>query len=337
MLEIGSEFWQADNSTKSNQFFPSQTKWFLSGQNALNYIIDDIKSKHDVSSVALPSWCCDSMIIPFVINDFNISFYDVELKNNCLVQKIDKECDVILAMDYFGYESNYNMLSYDGVVIRDLTHSVFTKKYNDATYYFGSLRKWTGVYTGGYAWSNEEWTKEILVKDVDRRYVSLRCQAMKQKRDYIEGLTNSKGYLEKYEEAEKVLDSCNLKGVYNAAIEDTLVIQTLDVDKIKRKRRENANELLKSISNIALFSELSGNDCPLFVPIIVEKRNELKKMLISNGVYCPVHWPISKYHVLTAETRTIYEKELSIICDQRYSVRDMKKICRLIKIFGENG
>ena len=90
-------------------------------------------------------------------------------------------------------------------------------------------------------------------------------------------------------------------------------------------------KVASTISDIALFPEISENDCPLFVPIIIEQRDELKKMLISKGVYCPVHWPISKYHVLTEGTRKIYEKELSIICDQRYSIEDMKKICCLIK------
>lgn len=54
-------------------------------------------------------------------------------------------------------------------------------------------------------------------------------------------------------------------------------------------------------------------------------------MLIGKGVYCPVHWPISKHHILTNRTREIYEKELSIVCDQRYSAEDMKKIRCLIK------
>lgn len=156
---------------------------------------------------------------------------------------------------------------------------------------------------------------------------------MKQKRDYIEGLTKSKGYLEIYEEAEDVLDECNLKGVYNAERADILAAQTLDIDKIKKKRRENAKELLKSISDIALFPEISDNDCPLFVPIIIECRDEL--MLIGKGVYCPVHWPISKHHILTNRTREIYEKELSIVCDQRYSTEDMKKISCLIKEYME--
>lgn len=66
---------------------------------------------------------------------------------------------------------------------------------------------------------------------------------MKQKRDYIEGLTKSKGYLEIYEEAEDVLDECNLKGVYNAEMADILAAQTLDIDKIKKregKTRKNS-------------------------------------------------------------------------------------------------
>lgn len=331
MLEIGSEFWQVDSSNGYNHFFPSDTKWFLSGQNALNFIIDDIKSKYDVSSIALPSWCCDSMIIPFIIKGFDISFYDVELKNGRLIQKIEKECDVILAMDYFGYESSYNLASYDGVVIRDLTHSIFVKKYKDATYYFGSLRKWTGIYTGGYAWSNEAWTSAIQVKEVDRKYVSLRSQAMRQKRDYIEGRTKSKDYLKIYEKAEEVLDECNLKGVFNADKEDILAAQTLNIDEIKKRRRENAKELLKTLSDMALFPSLADNDCPLFVPILSECRDELQKMLVSKGVYCPVHWPITKHHILTNRTREIYEKELSVVCDQRYSIEDMNKISYLIK------
>lgn len=334
--EIGSEFWKADTSEKENGLFSHAAQWFLSGQNALNFIIEDITAKHDVTSVALPSWCCDSMIIPFSIEGFDIEFYDVTLKNGRLIQTVDKECDVILAMDYFGYESSCDFSSYNGIVIRDLTHSVFTKKYTDASYYFGSLRKWSGIYTGGFAWSCEPWAKELPVEPVNERYARLRRQAMEQKRDYIEGKTKSKAYLEVYAEAEDVLDECNLSGVYRAENADIFAAQHLDVKKIRKKRRENAAELLKTISGIALFPKLSGNDCPLFVPIITEQRESLKKFLIGNNVYCPAHWPISKHHVLTDATREPYEKELSIICDQRYSCEDMRRISCLVNEYLEN-
>lgn len=331
MLEIGSEFWQIENSDDKNNWFPNDAKWFLSGQNALNYIINDIKNNVSVSSVALPSWCCDSMIIPFLINNFDISFYEVIIENGHLVQNINQDCDVILVMDYFGYESSYNLSSYNGIVIRDLTHSLFVKKYYDAEYFFGSLRKWTGMLTGGYAWKKNSWSNNIVINEVNPEYVSLRIKAMKQKSDYINGLNNSKEFLQIYEEAENVLDECNLKGVYRADESDILAAQTLDIKKIKNKRRKNAKELLKVLSDIALFPTVADKDCPLFVPIIIEQRDELKKNLISEGIYCPVHWPLSKHHILKENMKEIYKKELSIVCDQRYSIEDMKKICNIIK------
>lgn len=333
MLEIGSEFWKTDCSEKKNTLFPAKVKWFLSGQNALNYIIADIKSKYNVKSIALPSWCCDSIIIPFIINKFAIQFYDVRIENGKLKQEANLQCDVILVMDYFGYETKYDFSSYKGIVIRDMTHSLLIKKYVDADYYFGSLRKWSGIYTGGYAWCNEEWKTSIEILDDNKKYVDLRKKAMEQKEKYIQGETKSKVYLSLFADAEEILDEFNLKGVYSAEKTDVLSAQFLDADKIKEKRRKNVERLLKDISVFALFPVLGEKDCPLFVPIIVEKRDELKHFLIENSVYCPSHWPISKYHVLNKKTRVLYDKELSIVCDQRYSEEDMKKIIYLIKKF----
>lgn len=41
-------------------------------------------------------------------------------------------------------------------------------------------------------------------------------------------------------------------------------------------------------------------------------------MLISKGVYCPVHWSISKHHILTNRTREIYEKVVEVKNEERY-------------------
>ena len=78
---------------------------------------------------------------------------------------------------------------------------------------------------------------------------------------------------------------------------------------------------------------MKENDCPLFVPILVENRNELRKYLISKNIYCPVHWPISSLHKLSDEERYIYDHEISLVCDQRYNLEDMDYICECIKEF----
>lgn len=84
---------------------------------------------------------------------------------------------------------------------------------------------------------------------------------------------------------------------------------------------------------------MSDNDVPLFVPILVKKgyRDSLRNYLIAHQIYCPVHWPVSEYHrEVTKDGRIIYEEELSLVCDQRYSIADMKREIKTIKqFFGE--
>ena len=71
----------------------------------------------------------------------------------------------------------------------------------------------------------------------------------------------------------------------------------------------------------------------MFVPIIVENRDKLRKYLIDKKIYCPVHWPLSNYHKIKVNDQEIYQNELSLICDQRYNLDDMKYIVDVIKEF----
>lgn len=102
----------------------------------------------------------------------------------------------------------------------------------------------------------------------------------------------------------------------------------MDIDFIKKKRQKNARYLLKNIEfdkNIKpIFKEIKSEDVPLFFPILVRDR------FIENGIYCPTHWGVSIYRTLTEKERQIYDNEMSVICDQRYSVEDTKIICEII-------
>ena len=61
----------------------------------------------------------------------------------------------------------------------------------------------------------------------------------------------------------------------------------------------------------------------MFVPIIVPngKRDALRRHLIRNEIYCPVHWPRPEGCV-----SNLYDGELSLICDQRYGIEDMDRL-----------
>jgi len=335
--EIGSDFWDVPTCGCSHTLFPKDTEWFISGRSALRRIIADIEVWKPVQTVALPSWCCDSMIKPFVEKGIDVVFYPVYMDNRRNLVgdfSLAAKCDAVVVMDYFGYTKSIDPPELSGIVIRDVTHSVFSKQHSDADYYYGSLRKWAGIWTGGYAWSSVGWHRQGLCSQPLERYLMLRRTAMQEKAEYIRGQRDDKAYLEKFSEAEELLDQC---GICSASERDLKLSYKLDIELIRNKRRDNAKRLLETVADMAMFPQLQPSDCPLFVPILVDCRwrDALRHFFVENKVYCPIHWQVSRYHQLNSQTRLIYDQELSLVCDQRYSTEDMDRICDVFERFFE--
>ena len=55
-----------------------------------------------------------------------------------------------------------------------------------------------------------------------------------------------------------------------------------------------------------------------------ELREQTRRRLLDNRIYCPVHWPAGKRS--SAEARYLSGTLLTLISDQRYGVEDMKRI-----------
>ena len=341
--EIGSEFWNVPSIEKENTVFPKKTQWFLSGRSALQAIVKEL-TKQGKKTVAMPSWCCYSMVKPFIDAGMVVQFYPVYVKQGHLVKDIDYNSDILFLIDFFGYTDEApDVRAYNGMVIRDVTHSIFSKSYNDADYYFGSLRKWCGFWTGGFAWAKDNQQFEVVDRD-DKGYILLRKKAMELKDFYINrlpdkngNLINDKGYLSVYEDAEEILEDI---GIAAASERDIKYAKKLDVGFMKTQRRKNAKVLMQTFADQLIFPTLYEKDCPLFVPILVPKgkRNELRRYLIQRDIYCPVHWPVSRYHNLQKGPVTeLYENELSLVCDQRYTEQDIFRMVEAIhKFWKEN-
>lgn len=324
--EIGSEFWDAPLCNEHSMDMP-YAQWFLSGRSALRAVI---QAMPPIKTVCLPSWCCDSMIIPFLDVGIKVSFYPVYF-NMGLVQEIREDSDALLIMDYFGYSSLCPDLShYNGIVIRDVTHSILSRTYTDADYYFGSLRKWCGIWTGGFAWGKEVVAPEARTTE----YSSLRKLAMEEKKSYM---NNSCGFIEKrylntFERAEKLLERCEIEATDPR---EASIIKRIDKTYIKTRRRKNANILMDAFKDLLIFNEMKKTDCPLFVPLYVPdgKRDQLRRYLIEHQIYCPVHWPVSSIHRITEKEQQLFQNEISLVCDQRYSEDDMYRIVHTVREF----
>lgn len=345
-MEIGSEFWKCEDDLISNNTdfwnLGEDTKFVLSGRTAIYFVLQNILLNHDIKKAYLPTYCCNSMMKPFIDLGIEIEYYDVYYNNGLKYNiNLDEDFDIFFAMNYFGYSST-NMENYiksfkekGKIIIEDITHSFLSLKkfsiYSD--YLVGSLRKWLPITSGGIAVNRKTKFELKLNDNTNEKIISLRKKAMENKSKFINNNEDLKEtFLNQYSESNKLLEN-DYKN-YNIDNDSLKIIMGINLEEIISRRKENSKiiyEKLKNISNMKFLEEYNENDCLLFVAIILEHnlRNELRKYLMENEVYLPVHWPLEE------KLNNVFEKELSLVCDQRYTKEQISKYVDMIINFFE--
>ena len=334
--EIGSEFWFdfEPKDIASN----SQETLVLSGRTAIDVIIKDILKTRNIRNVYLPAYCCASMIDPFIRNGIDVKLYDIDFDGGLqYLIDADAETDIFYVNNYFGYENTISnkiiehFKNKGAIIIYDKTHSLFMT--NDATdaladYTFASIRKWIGVVCGAVV-CKKEGAFNVDLKDYP--YLQCKIDAMEEKALFIKGENVDKQlFLSKYGEF-----GHHLSEEYQGYRMDNLSLgiwQQYDKVAIREKRRENA-AVLHLDRKLHFIDKLSANSCPVFVPVFfetTERRNAVRKSLIEEQIYCPIHWPKNKLVTPEMKVNAIFDKELSLICDQRYTECDMERILKVI-------
>ena len=315
--EIGSEFHRVPFENGHGLNYPRQGTLVFSGRTAIEAVL---KQLSDVHTALLPSYCCDSMIAPFRDAGIEINFYKVVWDDGLKVE-IDGTAEILMWCNYFGFKNE--MPDFDGKIIEDITHSFLSSVSSHARsdYLVSSLRKWEPVNCGGYC------SVVTNGEEPPEEFIDLKTEAMELKTEYLE-----KPQAEKKERFLKMFSESNhwLAENYSGSIIDSFsrdYFERVDVEGQRKIRRDNARVLYEGLKNKVQFMfPIEDMDCPLFVPIILPNRNEVRTHLTKNEIYCPVHWPKPE----GAESN-IYDQELSLICDQRYGIEDMKRIVSVIQ------
>lgn len=328
MGEIGSEFWTRHNPVSLRR--ADNEAYLLSGRTALRFIIDDICKSRKFRKVLLPAYCCESMIEPFVALGIDTQFYPTYVDH--MDFPYENDADAILLIDFFGYTNHQNReiakseRQAGKIVIYDSTHKIDgnSSVMEYADYSFCSYRKW--FYCNFAKVIKKDGVFDCSELRTNERYIALRDKAAQAKDGYFAGITGDKEkFLSLFSAAEQMLDEDYAGYAGEPAV--------FDIQEITLKRRENAAYLireLKKIPGIALWRDAVGaDDVPMFVPILVDVhiRDDLRRSLIKEKIYCPVHWTKSAYH---GECNEIYDMELSLVCDQRYDIADMERMVRVI-------
>ena len=337
--EIGSEFhWmQSDNGkgilslTDCKDFI-----YVFSGRTAIETILRNLDRP---KKALLPSYCCDSMIQPFRDQNISIEFYPVYYQDGLKIDlDIPDDVDILLWCNYFGFSkpmlSVESFVNRGGIIIEDITHSLFSvQPYNKQSHYLvASLRKWMPLLDGGLCVSRK---KGFDIKPQNypvSEYLSEKKTAMTLKTEYLEQPDESKKdiFLKKF-------SWCNAwlgKHYSNMLMdeESKAYVNSISVENQRKVRRQNADILYECLAKTESVKPLFPKvqmDCPLFVPVVaanIAERDRIRKYLVDNKVYCPVHWPHPNANCFS----NLYDRELSLICDQRYIPDDMKRIGDLL-------
>lgn len=344
--ELGGQFWTESVAEKAGKakdpgntmdidWLPTveDSTFTLSGRAAITLALRDAGQKKCIKKAYVPSYISFPMLQPFIQENIEYRFYDVEFEQSAVTYKIDKSyaCDVFFAVDYFGTDSRCLKKYTDFyqtkgcVIVEDITHTLLNSKAGctDADYYVASLRKWFPVPAGG--WIGK--CKGVLTNKpcIDSEHAVEKIKAgMKEKHQYISGQIKDKvSFLEKMTGFES--DLVQLNPMLQIDKLSLNIINRIDIDTVRHSRKANAFVLYERLKDVKAITFLNTQaeikeNVPLFLPIVLDNklRNTLRKHLIKKGFYCPVHWP----ETMGADCG-IRKNELSIVCDQRYSQEDM--------------
>ena len=318
MREIGSEFHLSGLGNGSGIRFPRNGMLTFSGRTAIETVLAEIPF---AQTALLPSYCCDSMIEPFRRAGITIDFFDVNY-NGSLTVEIKKKADILLWCNYFGFKNE--IPEFDGIIIEDITHSLFSdvQCHNRSDYLVASVRKWEPIYCGGYC------TVVSKLRNPPNFFLEDKNFAMRLKKQYLNDgdIRKKSEFLSKFKSTNTWLAD-NYSGL---GIDDYSknYLTRLDIDIHKEIRRRNATFLYENLSEkINFLFPVEQMDCPLFVPIVLKKgRQQIQKYLANNEIYCPMHWPLPN-----ADCKSnLYDTELSLVCDHRYDLEDMKKVVKVL-------
>jgi dTDP-4-amino-4,6-dideoxygalactose transaminase len=359
LSEIGSNFWLNPHKTLADapigtpaQFncVGSDYVWLSTGRSAIKYVIQTIERRcPTIKRIAvLPSFTCDTVFEPFLNVGYQVYYYPVEKNLTTTSRSIrqvvnEHDASIVLFHRYFGFDTidlQINdfcdeMRRLGKYTIEDCTQCLYSG-FNRAPVDFmvGSIRKWTGTPDGGFAVCRDGKFETKPLKS-DKQLETAKLKASYAKYRYLFENTGDKSdMLAMYRRAEDILDG--RINIYAISDTSSKVQANLDINDLKRKRRDNFN-VLSTYLNVSikpLFPLINGTEVPLYFPIFVKDRASLQKHLVQNAIYAPIVWPKSEVQPKVDDgAENAYEHLLCIPIDQRYDVDDMKRIVKNINEF----
>lgn len=307
---------------------------YSSGRAALYQILKFLRQENRVDHILLPDYLCSSVLVPIKAMGFEYTFYPIDEQlelESSQFSKLYKKGSAVLVINYFGLKDlttqiqAIRSLDENAIIIEDDVQAYyeFKKPLRDVDFKFTSLRKTFAVPDGGLVKTKHQLPK-VETSNTFGQYKAA-AALLKSMR---EGNYNDQIYLEMFEKGESLIDSELECGMSNIAVK---LFDALEVEKVKIRRLNNAQYLVEQLKKMGIkpLLPLIEDHVPLFVPITLKNRDEVRKRMFKSEIFCPVHWPLEGMDL--SRGKVMVETEMSLIIDQRYNVNDINQIINLMQ------
>lgn len=283
--------------------------------------------------ILVPAYLCDSITRTVIDAGWNYDFYQID---ESLHLRIDEdlcstmeEFDAILLIDYFGVVdlkediAEIRKVNANIFIIEDDVQAFYAINESFADFSFTSFRKWFPCPDGAMLCVNNSTKVEACIKKENKwSQYKLAGNLLKEQSDYIDDSI----MLSLLDKGEKLLDVGYLSPCSEASRH---IFANLDLDAIAKRRKQNAYILHCELEKMSIKHMYADDEIPLFVPVFVDNRDELRSALFAEQIFTPKHWPRMSNEL--NGMNSLYNTELSLICDQRYDTEDMLKQISVIK------
>ena len=307
---------------------------YSSGRAALYQILKYLRYEKNITHVLLPDYLCSSVLVPVKELGLDYTFYPINEKlelEPASFHPLYKIGTAVLLINYVGLQDlscqvkAIKEIDDKAIVIEDDVQAYyeFIKPLDGVDFKFTSLRKTFAVPDGGLVKTKFHMPR-VTTPNTFGQYKAA-AALLKSMR---EGNFNDQIYLELFEKGESLIDSEQECGM--SLIAEKLY-SFMNEEHVKVRRLNNAEYLVEQLGKIGikpLFSLLEDH-VPLFVPVVLNNRDIVRKTMFQKEIFCPVHWPLDGMNVKRGEQ--MLREELSLIIDQRYGRKEMDEIITIIK------
>lgn len=312
--------------------------YYSSGRAALYAIINNIgQTRKDISNVWVPDYICHT--VPETIKRTGLKVNVYHLNNEFsvpeeLLSSTDLSNNAIILVNYFGFMFLEPIIQKihgfypDCIVIEDNVQSLNSMfSTSSADYRFTSFRKSLPVPDGGWVLTRHSMRQPTKINGFSQYKIA--GGILKSLRHYH--CFDDSLYLQMLEIGEKKIDDNIDKRISQFTID---ILSETNLYRSNVLRQRNAEFLVEELKRLCIEPILpfTKGIIPLFIPIRLKNRDQIRSALFKKQIFCPVHWPVpeQEYDDYTMG-KLLNEEELSLIIDQRYGLQHMQRIIDTIK------